>query len=231
VCIVSGDRLAWRRVLAVRGDRALVRGDVAPFADGWVDGVVGRLVPRRIDRIAAVSPSQWTELGWTTAIAGAHAFRALKRLRSRAHHAPSLTAKPLLPSDWPRVRAFWLHVCGSPMPLQAHPSQHVAGLFLENGALAGVTIQIVLGDASYSAYTLVDRRFRGLGGGRRLLEVVVDVARGLGVKLLYAHIDARNLSSIAAHEAAGFRFARWWTEESDPLLAAERQWRVYERDL
>jgi GNAT superfamily N-acetyltransferase len=92
-----------------------------------------------------------------------------------------------------------------------------------------VNIQIVLGDVSYAAYTLVHPRHRGLGGGRRMIEAALRTARELGVALVYVHIPARNLASIAAYEASGFRFARWWSEESDPLLAAERQWRVYER--
>jgi GNAT superfamily N-acetyltransferase len=231
VCLVSGSRLAWRRVLAVRDGRALLRADVAPFADGWFDGIVGCVRPRALDRVAALAPERWTELGWSAAIAGAQTFALYKRLRTRRMGASELTAKPLSMADWPRVRAFWLQACGKPLPLKAQPSQYAVGLFSPRGALAGVNIQIVLGDVSYAAYTLVDRRCRGLGGGRKMIEAAVDLARGLGVKLVYVHIPARNLPSIAAHEASGFHFARWWTEDSDPLLAAERQWQVYERSL
>jgi GNAT superfamily N-acetyltransferase len=229
VCIVSGTRLAWRRVLAVHDDRALVRADVAPFADGWFGDIVGRVRPRAVDRVAALAPEHWTELGWAASIAAAHALAAYRRARSRGRDPYAFSARPLPLEDWPRVRAFWLSACGSPLPLKAQASQHVVGLFLPDGTLAGVNIQIVLGDLSYAAYTLVDRRFRGCGGGRKMIEAALSVARGLGVKLVYVHIHAHNLQSIAAYEASGFRFARWWTEDSDPLLAAERQWRVYER--
>jgi GNAT superfamily N-acetyltransferase len=216
-------------VLDTRGDRALVRADVAPFADGWLGDLVGRVRPRAADRLAALAPWRWTELGWAASCAGAHAFAAYRRLGAQRREVPAFSARPLSLQDWPRVRAFWLHACGSPLPLRAQPSQHVVGLFVPGGALAGVNIQIVLGDVSYAAYTLVDRLFRGLGGGRRMIDVALGVARSLGVALVYVHIPARNLPSIAAYEASGFHFARWWSEDSDPLLAAERQWRVYER--
>ena len=231
VCLLSGRRLGWRRVLDTRDDRALVRADVAPFADGWLGDVVGRVRPRPIDRLAALAPARWTELGWAASCAGAHAFAAYRRavVRAGKREVPAFYAQPLAPSDWPRVRAFWLYACGTPLPLRAQPSQHVVGLFVPGGALAGVNIQIVLGDVSYAAYTLVDRRYRGLRGGRKMIDVALSVARELGVELVYVHIHARNLPSIAAYEASGFRFARWWSEESDPLLAADRQWRVYER--
>jgi GNAT superfamily N-acetyltransferase len=229
ICLVSGKRLGWRRAIEVRGEQALVRADVAPFADGWLGDVVGRVRPRPIDRLAALAPARFVELGWTAAWARAHAFAAYRRLGGPERAVPAFTARPLSLASFPRVRAFWLHACGSPLPLRAQPSQHVVGLFVGDGVLAGVNIQIVLDDVSYAAYTLVDRRFRGLGGGRKMIEVALGVARGLGVSLVYVHIPARNLPSIAAYEASGFRFARWWSEESDPLLAAERQWRVYER--
>jgi GNAT superfamily N-acetyltransferase len=231
VCIASGTRLAWRRVLAVREGRALLRADVAPFADGWFEDIVGVVRPRAVDQLARLAPARWSELGWATSVVGAHAFSVYKRIRAPRRGGWEFTARPLAMEDWPRVRAFWLRACGKPLPLKAQPSQHAVGLFLPGGALAGVNIQIVIGDLSYAAYTLVDRRVRGLGGGRKMIEAALDVARGIGVKRVYVHIHARNLPSIAAYEASGFHFARWWTEDSDPLLAAERQWRVYERAL
>jgi GNAT superfamily N-acetyltransferase len=228
ICLVSGKRLAWRRALVVRDDEALVRGDVAPFPDGWFGDIVGRLRPRRVDRVAALAPKRWAELGWTAALTAARGFAVYRRLLSRAQDVPAFSARPLSDGDWPRVRAFWLEACGDPLPLHPQPSQHVVGLFLPTGKLAGVNIQLVLGDTSYSAFTLVDRRYRGLGGGRQMIDVALSVTRKLGVKLVYVHIHALNLPSIAAYEGSGFRFARWWTEDSDPLLAAERQWCVLE---
>jgi GNAT superfamily N-acetyltransferase len=228
ICLVSGKRLAWRRALAVRHGEALVRADVAPFVDGWFGDIVGRVRPRPVDRLAAIAPARWVELGWAAAHAGARGLALYRRLRSRATDVPVFSARPLGDQDYPRVRAFWLEACGAPLPLHPQPSQHVVGLFLPTGALAGVNIQLVLGDSSYSAFTLVDRRYRGLGGGRQMIDVALNVTRKLGVKLVYVHIHALNLPSIAAYEAVGFRFARWWTEDSDPLLAAERQWCVFE---
>jgi GNAT superfamily N-acetyltransferase len=229
VCVVSGGRLAWRRVLAVRTDRIVLRADAVPFAEEWTGGVVGRLRPRPLDRLAALAPSGFTDLGWAASRAAARAFAVLKHLGAKAAEAPAFTARPLGLEDWPRVRAFWQMACGTPLHVSAQPNQHVVGLFLPDGSLAGVNIQLVTGDVSYSAFTLVDRRFRGQGGGKKLVDVALAEARRLGISLVYVHIHARNFPSVAAYEACGFHFARWWTDESDPLLSAERQWRVYER--
>lgn len=229
VCVVSGGRLVWRRVLAARQGRVVLRADAAPFAEEWTGDVAGRLRPRALDRLVALAPGGFTELAWAAALTAARGLAALRRIGARRVTPPAFTARPLGPSDWPRVRAFWRDACGTPLHVAAQPNQHVVGLFLSDGTLAGVNIQLVTGDASYSAFTLVDRRYRGLGGGRRMVEVALGEARRLGVKTVYVHIHARNLPSIAAYEACGFRFARWWTDESDPLLSAERQWRVYER--
>jgi RimJ/RimL family protein N-acetyltransferase len=229
VCVATGGRLAWRRVLAVRRDRAVLRADAAPFAEEWTGGVVGRLRPRPLDRLAALAPAGWTDLGWAASMAAARAFAVLRHLGARTAEGQAFTARPLGPSDWPRVRAFWQEACGAPLHVSAQPNQHVVGLFLPDGALAGVNIQLVTGDVSYSAFTLVDRRVRGQGGGKKMVEIALGEARRLGVALVYVHIHARNFPSIAAYEACGFHFARWWTDESDPLLSAERQWRVYER--
>ncbi len=229
VCVATGGRLTWRRVLAVRKDRVVLRADAAPFAEDWTGPVVGRLRPRALDRLAAVAPARWTDLGWAASMAAARAFAVLRHLGERTTDGPAFSARPLGLLDWPRVRAFWQEACGAPLHVNAQPNQHVVGLFLPTGALAGVNIQLVTGDVSYSAFTLVDRRFRGQGGGRKMVEIALGEARRLGVGLVYVHIHARNFPSIAAYEACGFHFARWWSDESDPLLSAERQWRVYER--
>ncbi len=229
VCVVSGGRLAWRRVLAVRTDRVVLRADSAPFAEEWTGGVAGTLRPRALDRLAALAPTRFTDLGWAASMGAARAFAALRRLGQKTNDAPAFTARPLGLEDWPRVRAFWLEACGAPLHVNAQPNQHVVGLFTSDGALAGVNIQLVTQGVSYSAFTLVDRRFRGLGGGKKMVEVALAEAQRLGIVLVYVHIHARNFPSIAAYVACGFHFARWWTDESDPLMSAERQWRVYER--
>ncbi len=64
-----------------------------------------------------------------------------------------------------------------------------------------------------------------------MLDEAVRVAEALEIRRVYVHIHARNVPSLAAYRRAGFRFSHWWTDEADPLLSAERQWRVFERLL
>src|SRR4051812_21085080 len=40
-CVVAGDQVRFRRVLARDRDACLLRAEVAPFADGWSTAVVG----------------------------------------------------------------------------------------------------------------------------------------------------------------------------------------------
>jgi phosphinothricin acetyltransferase len=66
----------------------------------------------------------------------------------------------------------------------------------------------------------VDARFRGQGIGRRLLEEVIESARGQDYHVLIGGIDATNQASLALHERfgfvhcgtvrqVGFKFGRW----------------------
>ena len=228
VCIASGDRFAFRRVLAVQGRQLRLRADVAPFEDLWDGEVVGCVRPRVIDRLAAIDPDRWTRGNWRAAVAVAHALSARKRL-SRPRQV-NYTTRVLETSEWPRVRAFWRATCGKELHAEAQPRQQVVGLF-DGGELVGANIQLIFGATSYSAFTLVDRRYRGTGGGRRMIEHSTRAAREQGLERIYVHINSRNLPSIRAYERAGFESKGWWTDAADPLAAAERQWLVFEIDL
>jgi ribosomal protein S18 acetylase RimI-like enzyme len=228
VCVVSGHRFAFRRVLAVRGRTLVLRGDVAPFEDVWEGDVVGCVVPRVIDRAAAVTPDRWTRTGWQAAVAYAHALATTRRYR-RPRPLP-LRTELLVAEQWPMVRTFWLRACGRELPLQAQERQHVIGLF-DGDALVGANIYLAFGATAFSAFTLVDRSYRGMGGGNAMLAHAVREAERRGFESMYVHINVRNLPSIAAYERAGFVRKGWWSDPSDPLASAERQWVVFERDF
>jgi GNAT superfamily N-acetyltransferase len=228
VCVVSGQRFAFRRVLAVRRASLVLRADVAPFEDRWEKGVLGCVVPRVIDRAAAIAPDHFTRAGWRAAVAYAHALAGARRLR-RPKPVRFRTAK-LDDAQWPNVRAFWRHACGRELPLEAQKHQHVVGLF-DGDALVGANILLALGSTAFSAFTLVDRRYRGMGGGRAMLAHAVREAKAQGWTSMYVHINVRNLPSIAAYESAGFERRGWWSDPSDPLASAERQWLIFERDF
>jgi len=228
VCVVSGRRFAFRRVLAVRGRTLVLRADVAPFEDRWDGDVVGCVVPRVVDRAAAIAPDRFTRAGWHTAVAYAHALARARRLR-RPKPVPLRTEK-LDDAHWRDVRSFWRRACGRELPLEAQRRQHVIGLY-DGDALVGANILLALGSTAFSAYTLVDRRYRGMGGGSAMLAHAVREAQEQGFDSMYVHINVRNLPSIAAYERAGFTRRGWWSDPSDPLAAAERQWLVFERDF
>jgi len=228
VCLLSGNRIAFRRVLAIGAREMVLRADVAPFEDRWESGIVGCVHPRSIDRAAAINPVHFTRTGWYAAIASAHLRSARKRLQ-RPRRLP-LTTKALSASDWPRVRAFWKRACGRELPVEAHANQHVVGLF-DGAALVGVNIHLGFGATAYSAFTLVDRSYRGCGGGRKMIEHGVAISRERKFENIYVNINVRNLPSIAAYRSVGFRPTRWWSDDADPLASAERQQMVFELDL
>lgn len=101
----------------------------------------------------------------------------------------------------------------------------VIGMEMETGELAGF--------ASYGPFrawpaykysvehsVYVDRRYRGRGIGKRLLQAIVGAAREQEYHVLIGGIDATNAVSIALHEQlgflpcgivrqVGFKFGRW----------------------
>jgi len=228
VCVESGGRLAFRRVLEVTGRGLVLRADVAPFEDLWSGAVVGCVRPRVFDRLVAIDAARFTRASWQLAVARAHARAARRRIVPRRR--VRFTTEVLPDVEWPRVRAFWRAACGNELPVAAHPRQHVIAL-LHGVTLVGVNIQLVFGTTSYSAYTLVDRRYRGAGGGGQMIRHAVAIAQDQGFESIYVHIHARNLPSIGAYVRAGFNERGWWSDEGDPLASAERQWKVFELDL
>lgn len=228
VCVRSGGRLAYRRVLAVDGTVLRLRGDVAPFEDRWDGEIVGCVRPRLVDKLATTSPELFTRSNWLGALLLARALSARKRLVTRKREG--LRTRVLDASEWPTVRSFWREACGDELHVEAQPHQHVVGLF-DGERLVGANIHLVFGTSSYSAYTLVERDYRGSGGGIAMIERAMANARTLGLESVYVHINARNFPSIRAYRRAGFEPRGWWSDASDPMAAAERQWRVFEMDL
>jgi RimJ/RimL family protein N-acetyltransferase len=228
ICVSSGGRLAFRRVLAVSGSVLRLRADVAPFEDSWDGDVVGCVRPRLIDRLAAIDVDHFTRTNWLAAVAYAHALSVRRRLSPRRQVA--FTTRVLTPADWPDVRVFWKRACGEELHVEAQSRQQVIGLF-DGSELVGANIHLIFGATSYSAFTLVDRRYRGSGGGSKMIAHAIKNCRLEGLSSVYVHIKSRNLPSIRAYERVGFRQKGWWSDDSDPLASAERQWRVLEIDL
>lgn len=228
VCVVSGTRFAFRRVLGVDGSRLRLRGDALPFEDRWDGDVVGCVVPRAIDRLAALDPVAWTRGSWDLAMAAARGLQVRRSLTRRPLLA--LRTETLPTERWPDVRAFWARACGRELAATAQPHQHVIGLY-DGAELIGANIYLAIGATAFSAFTLVDRRYRGIGGGSRMLAHAVREARERGFESMYVHIHARNLPSIAAYTRAGFVQRGWCEDEGDPLATAEEQMGVWERGL
>lgn len=229
VAVISGGRVAFRRVVGKKDSALRLRADIAPFEDTWEGDVVGIVEPRLFDLVVALAPGRLTRLGWLGAMGLAHVKLAGKRaLRGRSKARPRFTTALLEADEWPHVRAFWEDACGDVLPVEANDDQQVIGLFDEEGTLVGANIQLRFDENAYSAFTLVHPRVRHSGGGRQVIEHAIREAKARGVEMIYVHIHVRNLPSIKAYRRVGFIRRRWWKDESDPLLAAERQWHVYE---
>jgi GNAT superfamily N-acetyltransferase len=196
-CVVDGERLAWRRALAVRGASALLRGDVAPFADGWHQPIA-HLAPRGpVEAVAARWPRQWTSAGWSAALAWSRARAALPRPRRRG---------------------------GFTVAVAPRPDGFALALRDDDGAQAGRASVILDGASAELCELEVAPPYRGRGGGTQLARAAVDEAARRGVRRVTSWVAARNAASRAAHLGAGFRpTGRFWRSDERPLLAAERQ--------
>jgi phosphinothricin acetyltransferase len=132
-----------------------------------------------------------------------------------------LAITPLLPADWPQVRAIYRDgIATGDATFETDPpgwdtwdaghlrhSRLVAregDTVLGWAALSGVSDRCVYGGvAEVSVY--VGAPHRGKGLGRRLLEALVRESERNGIWTLQAGIFPENAGSVAIHEMCGFR--------------------------
>lgn len=227
-CVVSGRRLAWRRVVAVRGGEALLRAEVAPFDDGWFGELVGcAAAPGALGAVAARAPAAYAAAAWWSAVALAHLRGAAAAVRARRD--VRWATRALGPDDEPARRALLARVHGGDPSRFGPAPGAVVGLFAPGGALAGEYHLRVEGTLGRSSAMVVEPAWRGRGGGAALARGLVEEARRRGLGAVRCAIAARNLASVRAHRGAGFSTdGRWVRWPDDPLLAAERQWLEFE---
>lgn len=222
VCVVARERLYWRRVLALRGSTARVRGEHVPFEDGWTEAIVGRvLLDHPLHRIAQVSPGLWCTAQW-------EALLARSRLEARLHRpaAPTetFTVRRLGPDDAEAFRNFYATAWGAQTPVELSPGALTWGLFTSTGQLVGSTRLDVSADGTArSGSTVVAARYRGRGGGALLLQEKMREARTLGMTRVVTQVRATNAASLRMVRGAGFRTTgRWAGRDEDPASAADR---------
>lgn len=133
----------------------------------------------------------------------------------------NVSIEPMLPRDWPRVRAIYLEgiATGNATFAQSAPEWETwdAGHLAPGRLVARADEEIVgwaalsrvsdrcvyAGVAEVSIY--VAERARGRGVGRQLLERLVAESEAAGIWTLQAGIFPENAASVALHESAGFR--------------------------
>ena len=130
------------------------------------------------------------------------------------------TIRPLLPPDWPAVRAVYLEgiATGNATFETAAPewerwdAAHLADCrfvaaaqtILGFAALSPVSArQVYAGVAEVSVY--VGAQSRGAGVGRALLGELIRTSEAAGIWTLQAGIFPENQASLRLHETAGFR--------------------------
>jgi RimJ/RimL family protein N-acetyltransferase len=226
--VVSGARVAWRRVIAVRRGAALLRAEVAPFDDGWWHGLLGCADSPAApwSALAARAPALATRAAWTGAVAWAEARRVL----SRPRRGVAFSARILGPGDDAARAAMLLRARGGSAGGGA--AALTVGLFADERSLVGEYQLYRDGPRGLSAGMVIEPSWRGRGGGATLARGLLTAARAVGLTAVTCAIAARNLPSVRAHLRAGYRDAgRWRRWPDDPLLAAERQWREFEATL
>ena len=136
--------------------------------------------------------------------------------------AADIRMEPMLPQDWPAVRAIYLEgiATGNATFEQTPPdwgkwdAEHLPGArfvarsdegaVLGWAALSAVSSRCVYaGVAEVSIY--VAGRYRGCGVGGRLMARLIAESEAEGIWTLQAGIFPENRASIALHERAGFR--------------------------
>ncbi len=210
VCVVAGDRrIAWRRALDVRGGEALMRGEIAPFTDGWCGGVAGHVQARSVlEHVAERFPRGWTGAGWSAAW-------TIARLRSLRASAPPF-----------RRRKDVIAFSTRPIPPPpGEPGRDLSlGLYTGDGAMAGSVQLAYRGGQSWLTKLEIRRAWRGRGGGLMLVKALLAAAAASGIRCVRSYVAARNFPSLSVHERAGFvRTGRWWRDPRDVLRASEYQ--------
>lgn len=207
VCLLSSaSRLVWRRVVEGCAGALVVRADLAPVSEVWRGPVLGCVEPASIpQRIASRAPTLWGEGVWTFALALAHGrrlrARVLRRLPEAKVDVRVLSESELeLAHDLLRTERGVVPNVG-PIP----PGVLVFGAFNEAGDLIARTSLITRRTPAWSGDTLVAREWRGRGVARRMLAAVLEHAWALGITEVRGSIRARNLASISACRAVGFR--------------------------
>jgi L-amino acid N-acyltransferase YncA len=136
--------------------------------------------------------------------------------------AADIRMEPMLPQDWPAVRAIYLEGIATgnatfeqtPPEWEKWDAGHLPGARIvarsDDGnvlgwaALSAVSNRCVYaGVAEVSIY--VAGRFRRCGMGGRLMTRLIEESEAEGIWTLQAGIFPENRASIALHERAGFR--------------------------
>lgn len=228
VCVAENDRLVWRRVVCVKDGKALLRNDIAPFADGWFEEIVGCAdVGRLLQIVAQKFPRFWTQASWWGHRLWIRLINLPRRWRARLHSPAIFRVRRLAEEDLEAFRAFCGSVCDEPREDCQLPDPEravVFGLWAESGALVGTAKLVLRGDEAYCFSAVVHPRFRNRGGATELLREAVREAEWRGLRRVFAYVAARNLHSLKVCERAGFRLnGKWWHEPTDRFLASEKQ--------
>ncbi len=130
--------------------------------------------------------------------------------------------REMSPADWPAVEAIyaqgiadgeatfevatptWSTFDGGKLPALRLVAVDAQGIVIGWVAASAVSTRPAYrGVVEHSVY--VDRRVRGQGIGRLLLDAFIDAAEGAGIWTIQSSIFPENAASLRLHEAAGFR--------------------------
>ncbi len=222
VCLSENGRLVWRRVLAARGNSFLLRSEIAPFADGWFEGILGCVEAKGLAQgLARRIPRLWTWCGWWGHRLWVRGRNLPRAARSRLRSTPSFRAGLLRPED--AEAYFRFHKLMRSVP--THEKCLALGLWTDAGDLVGSTLLLILdGTRGFSCDTFVDPAFRGRGGAKALLRAMLEEARTRGLRRVFGYVAAHNLASVRACRSIGLRHrGRWWSDPTDRFAASEQQ--------
>jgi ribosomal-protein-alanine N-acetyltransferase len=117
--------------------------------------------------------------------------------------------RTMSPSDLPQVsdieRRSYEYPWSQPVFRDCLLAGYTAVVLEHGDAIAGYSILSVAAGEAHILNLCVDKEFRKLGYGDRLLEEILERAKGAGVKQVFLEVRPSNVEALSLYRKKGFR--------------------------
>ena len=134
--------------------------------------------------------------------------------RERGSEELPVQLRPFLPSDLDRI----MEIEGASFKAEAYSRSQFEKLYRDQadgfyvaeifGETVGYVIGSISGDVGDLDSLAVDRRFRDLGIGRRLVEFILERFREKGIQTCFLRVRTTNQSGVRFYKGMGFQIVK-----------------------